>query len=118
MKWVLLSAMFFFLAVLYGCQYDKEELLFPATRNCTTMPASFSVEIAPILQNSCALGSSCHGTGSSNGPGELMNYQQAKSAAGQIRSAVLSRLMPKEGTLPTEKINAISCWVDSGAPNN
>jgi hypothetical protein len=35
-----------------------------------------------------------------------------------IRSAILSGVMPQTGTITQAQINAFICWIDSGAPNN
>jgi len=102
--------------LLYGCYNDKEEILYGAT-TCDGVNSSFAVNVAPLIQSSCAK-PDCHAAGSSNGPGALTTYTQIKNAAVQIKSAVVSRFMPQDGALSTSQIKTISCWVDSGAPNN
>jgi hypothetical protein len=101
-----------------GCYYDKEELLYPNGNDCSGVAATYSGTIEAIIQTSCATGSTCHGAGSTNGPGQFTNYDEVKAAAAQVRSSVVSGLMPKGMTLPAEHIKAIRCWVDGGAPNN
>ena len=100
----------------YGCYNDKEEILYGAT-TCDGANASFATDVMPIIESRCAK-PDCHGAGSSNGPGALTSYTQIKNAAGQIKSAVVSRSMPEDGSLSASQIKSISCWVDGGALNN
>lgn len=86
--------------------------------NCTGVAQLFSTDVNPIIQSTCATGSSCHGTGSINGPGELRTYSEIASAHVAIRAAVLSGLMPKTGSLTSAQKNTIICWIDNGALNN
>jgi hypothetical protein len=86
--------------------------------DCSTVPKSFSVDVNPIIQTTCATGSSCHGTGSINGPGALLTYSAIANAHADIRSAILSGLMPKTGSLTNSQKNTIICWIDNGALNN
>jgi hypothetical protein len=91
----------------------------PATEDeCASTPASFSADVNPLIQTNCAIGSGCHGTGSSNGPGALTTFEQIKGAASSIKSAVASKRMPLGRTLTAAQIKTISCWVDNNATNN
>jgi hypothetical protein len=100
-----------------SCTNDKEELLNPGADDCTGVNSSFAANVFPIIQTNCTA-SGCHATGSTNGPGALTNYTQVKNAAVSIKAAVRSGLMPQGGSLTAAEIKIISCWVDSGAPNN
>ena len=100
----------------YSCYNDKEEILY-GTVSCDGVNASFAVNVFPIIQTNCAV-TDCHAAGSTNGPGPLTTYAQIKNFGVEIKSAVVSRFMPKEGSLTTSQIKTISCWVDAGAPNN
>ena len=100
-----------------GCYYDKEELLYPDYTNCSTLNASYLNNVKPIIETRCAV-SGCHDAGSVNGPGPLTSYELVKNAAVEIKSAVVSGFMPQNSTLNATEKKAISCWVDSGAPNN
>ena len=91
----------------------------PNALDCSTVTTkSYVTDISPIIQSKCATNSNCHGSGSGNGPGELLTYQAIFNARTSIRSAVGSGTMPKEGTITATQKNSILCWVDSGAPNN
>ena len=89
----------------------------PPPSSCSSVPAKFSADVNPIIQNSCAI-SGCHGSGSSNGPGSLLTFDQIKNAASQVKSAVVTKAMPQGSTLSNTQIQTISCWVDNGALNN
>jgi len=86
--------------------------------DCSGNPKTFSTDVNPITQASCATNSGCHGSGSNNGPGELRTYAEIFNARSAIRSAVSSGAMPKNGSLAATEKNAILCWIDNGAPNN
>ena len=88
------------------------------TADCSGLAKSFATDVSPVFQTSCAINSSCHATGSGNGPGPLLSYSQIFNARTDIRSAVASGHMPLNATLTTTQINAILCWIDNGAPNN
>ena len=100
----------------HSCYNDKEELLYGGT-TCDGVNASFATAVNPIIQSTCT-SADCHGAGSVNGPGPLLTYDQIKNAAIDIKSAVVTRIMPKGSSLSSAQIKTISCWVDSGAPNN
>jgi|SRR5689334_9331894 len=89
-----------------------------ASIDCSNVAKLFSTDVNPIIQSTCATGSSCHGTGSINGPGELRTYSEISNAHVDIRSAILSGLMPKNGSLTNAQKNTIICWIDNGALNN
>ena len=90
----------------------------PQEDECASTPKSFSADVNPIIQTKCALGSGCHGNGSFNGPGALTTFEQIKSAASSIKSAVTSKRMPLNGSLTAAQFKTISCWVDNGTSNN
>lgn len=89
----------------------------PPVLDCGSIDSKFGSVISVIIQNSCAT-SGCHNAGSVNGPGALTNFTQIKASAASIRSAIEAGRMPKGGSLTTAQKQAISCWVESGAPNN
>ena len=90
----------------------------PPTNDCNGVNAKFTADVSPIIQTKCATSNGCHGNGSFNGPGELTNFNQVKNAANNIKTAVNNGRMPPNGSLTAAQIQAINCWVNSGAPNN
>lgn len=89
----------------------------PFTPNCNGAAIQFTANVAPLIASSCA-SASCHGAGSSSGPGALTTYAQINAVKAQIRASVLSGSMPKNATLTAAQRNSIICWIDAGAPNN
>lgn len=86
--------------------------------DCATVNnKAFAADVNPIIQGTCAV-AGCHAAGSTNGPGPLTNYSEIFSARSSIRSAVSTGRMPQTGSLSTSAKNSITCWIDSGAPNN
>jgi len=114
---LLISINMFFL---YACSKDNNgNNNGGGTLDCSTVSnKAFTVDVNPIIQSSCATTSSCHGSGSANGPGALTSYTAIFNSRNSIRSAVSSGSMPQNSTLSTTQKNTILCWVDSGAPNN
>lgn len=75
---------------------------------------SFTDEIMPIIQTSCAI-NTCHdGSGSIS----FNVFDNIKKSASDIRGLTQSRIMPKRGVLTNEEIEKIACWVDDGAVFN
>jgi len=110
-------------AVLFACSKSGDTKLGSDNNNsgsvdCSGAVKSFSIDVNPIIQSTCATGSSCHGAGSNNGPGALLSYSAIANAHTDIRSAILSGLMPKNGSLTSAQRNTIICWIDNGTPNN
>lgn len=100
------------------CYYDKKELLYPSGFDCTGVQSTFSADVLPLIQSSCAQGTACHGSGSGNGPGALTTYSQIRSAVAQIISSVEAGRMPLGAPLTAEKVKVISCWAGNGTLNN
>ncbi|HVZ57207.1 MAG TPA: hypothetical protein VG870_11155 [Chitinophagaceae bacterium] len=123
MKWILLAALLAAPYLLFSCSKSNNSTS-PGGNpggsglDCSTVPKTFSADVNPTIQATCATSSSCHGAGSSNGPGALTSYSAIFAARVNIRTAVAAGTMPKTGTLTTAEKNAILCWVDAGAPNN
>ena len=118
MKRTHLLALAAVITILAGCYKDKEDLLYPDDQ-CDPAMASFSQDIMPILQNSCAT-VGCHVQGGT-GNGLFENYNQVKSKVdnGALRQRVLvTRDMPPSGALSDCQLEHIQQWLDDGAPNN
>ena len=112
--------MFVVITGLFACSktVDTTTNMTTSTVDCSGAAKSFSADVSPIIQSSCATGSSCHDSSSNNGPGELVTYTEIFSARAQIRSAVLSGAMPRSGSLTTAQKNSIICWIDNRSSNN
>lgn len=74
---------------------------------------TFSSNVKPIIDSNCI---QCHGTGG-NFP-NLTTYSGVSSNAASVKAEVVSRRMPQGGSLSSDEIKAIECWVDGGALNN
>jgi len=102
-----------------SCYYDKADIR-PAPCDTTS---TFNSRIAPLVASKCAT-PSCHAAASSGGGIVLNTYTDIQAIAldgsfvGCINGAGYS-LMPK-GTsgLSTCDKDAITRWVNAGAPNN
>lgn len=95
-----------------SCDYKKSDVL----PDCATIPARFSTDVLPLIQNKCA--TACHNAFSTNAGGPLTNYAQIKAKAELVKFMVETRQMPQVGSLTDAEIKVISCWVDAGAENN
>ena len=74
---------------------------------------SFATNVKPIIDANCI---GCHGVGG-NSP-NLTSYALVSASASSVKGAVVSGRMPQGGSLTQEEIDAIACWVDSGALDN
>jgi len=102
-----------FLLLIIACSKSSNAV----ATDCTT-PKSYSTDVSPIIQSSCATNSGCHASGSTHGPGVLTSYAQVFSAKSAIRTAIANGTMPQNGSLSSTQRNTILCWIDSGAANN
>jgi hypothetical protein len=100
-----------------SCYYDKEELLYPGSSNCQ-LNAKFAANVNPIIQSKCAISPDCHASGSTNYAGPLTNYDLIHNLAPAIKVQVLTGTMPKTGSLTSQELQTIVCWIDAGAQNN
>lgn len=100
--------LFCLVVFLTSCSPNADE---EASDPCSDI--SFIVDVQPIIDAHCI---KCHG---SDGVfPKLTSYDLISSKAGNIKSEVVSREMPKKDTLTQDQIDAIVCWVDGGALNN
>jgi hypothetical protein len=112
-------AIYFLIVLLIGfSSCSKTADTTTAAGDCNGTQKSFTNDISPIVQSTCAINSGCHASGSSNGPGALTNYQQVFNARAAIRIVVANGSMPQNGSLSTSQKNSILCWIDNGATNN
>ncbi len=103
-----------------GCYADKEELLYPGSLqaiNCSTVPASFAVDVQPLISSKCAI-PACHDASAAGGV-ILQTYTQVSSKKDRVHArAVVEKSMPTSGALLPAEIAKIKCWIDAGALNN
>ena len=104
----LLFLLVFFASCLTNVEEDMIELEPNACAEIT-----FAATIKPIIDANCI---QCHGSGGIFP--ELTTHTLIQSHAGSVKSEVVSREMPKQGSLTQDEIDAIVCWVDNGALNN
>lgn len=91
---------------------DEEEVIDDGGVDpCATI--TYAINVKPIIDNNCI---QCHGAGG-NFP-NLTTYNGVSANASKVNSEVVNRRMPLGGSLTTEEIEAISCWVSAGALNN
>jgi len=91
----------------------------PAPGVCDSI--KYSVDIQPIINNSCAT-PGCHVAGGS-GSGDFTTYAGvfSKVSNGTFKARVIDgtpSFMPISGRLPDAEIEKIQCWLSAGAPNN
>jgi len=94
-----------------------------AASNRPSAPATYTKDVAPILQRSCAV---CHRPGEV-APMPLLTYKQVRPWARSIREMVTERRMPpwfadphygefsNDCRLTQKEIDVISAWVEGGA---
>lgn len=107
--------LFFSAFICLACSKDSDD----PELDCST-PKSFTTDVHPVIQSTCAINSGCHGTGSNTnqGPGPLTSYAEIFPVRDAIYQAVRDGTMPKTGSLTPAQKNALLCWISSGAPNN
>ena len=103
------------IAVAFSCSYENIEDLAEVAQ-CGD--ESLSSDVIPIMDVNCTF-SGCH-LNSSSIP-DFSDPEVIIQNATRIKARVVSRTMPPASsglTLTQDEISTISCWVDSGAPNN
>lgn len=103
---------------LSSCYKDNEEELYGIV-SCDTTTVSFSNDILPISQSSCAV-VGCHVAGG-GAPGILDSYEgiKAKVDEGKFKNrVVVLKDMPPSAPLTDCQILHITKWLNDGAPNN
>jgi len=109
--------------LLTACYYDKEEILYPGSANCTPVEApAFNTDVLPLLEkkcNNCHSGSFPSGGISLDSFAEVMKYVNNGSLMGSINQSSGYVAMPKNaGKMPACEVANIQKWIDSGASNN
>lgn len=95
----------------------------PEGSNCSS-EVSYANDVLPIINSSCAIvgNGGCH----NGGNGESRDWRvfaRVQSHATQIKDRVMrtpgtAGHMPPNGSLTSDQVRLISCWVDQGAQNN
>lgn len=90
--------------------------------DCTGISPTYSIDIKPILNASCAL-SGCHDAFSPNAGFDFSTYNSASS--GSQSGRFLGAIQQKRGFLAMpnglpklgdDKIKLLTCWVENGSP--
>ena len=103
------------LAIPFACKTQKSATT-NANAECATVPAAYVADIKPIIDANCL---KCHGQGSPKGDFTTYEGLKAVAASGELKEKVLrQQSMPPNGPLPEEQRKKISCWLNSGFPNN
>jgi hypothetical protein len=109
----LFSSLFF-----VSCQKDTV-----STVDCTGLTPTYTRDIKPILNASCAL-SGCHTSYTAQAGIDLSNFNSASEASlqdrflGSIQQKKGYRPMPQNAAqLSADKIQLITCWVQNGSPD-
>jgi hypothetical protein len=109
------------ITVVFACK-KEEETNYADEATCTSTP-TYTVDIAPILNASCA-GSGCHNASSKRAGIDLSTYAAAKNefmknntALASIHHASGVKAMPQgQSKLADATINKLDCWVKNGCP--
>ncbi|OQP63875.1 hypothetical protein A3860_23355 [Niastella vici] len=106
------------IVLLTGCYYDKGELIYPdSTVDCSKVTATYTA-VKPIVAGKCNT-TGCHNAASAAGSTVLETYDQVKALAGRIKQrALVDKTMPPGAALTTSEIAILTCWINSGTPNN
>lgn len=113
------------LVTLFSCAKDQADEPTPVAVNlCDTLIVSYSADIQPIFNNSCAF-SGCHDNGTAASGFALADYNGLSAAAsspnliGALKHASGFSPMPQGGSqIAPELIQQIECWIEQGTPNN
>lgn len=113
----LLAMLLLFFSAISACYYDNEEILYGKEVDCSQVTAKFAADVLPIIQSKCAY-SGCHDAGAAGGL-NLTSYNLIFQNASRIRTAVVvTKTMPKSGSITPAELARLKCWLDSGAPDN
>lgn len=90
--------------------------------DCTGISPTYSVDIKPILNTSCAL-SGCHDAFTPNAGYDFSSYNSSSSSSqsGRFLGAIQHKkgylAMPNgQPKLSEDKIKLLTCWVENGSP--
>ena len=114
-KFVFTATLLFFTLVLFQtCKKDDLKNL-----DCSTVPATYSANIKPLVTSLCATAGGCHAAGSANG--DFTTYAGLKIMAdnGMLeKETITDKSMPPSGALSLDNRKKIKCWLNNGSENN
>ena len=97
-----------------GCK--KEETL--DNIDCSKVNAAYSANIKPLINTNC-VSSGCHNANSTNGDFTAHAGLKSKADNGSLNNRVIQQKnMPPSGSLTSDDLKKIKCWINSGSPNN
>lgn len=117
----------FFIASLFLIQMSQssctnDKLVDPSTISnpaCDTIQVSYDLQIKPIIDNSCAFATACHG--SSSAFGDMTDYANMNFYLNDnfFKKRVIDIMdMPDGDMLTPEDFELLACWVNKGYPEN
>src|SRR4029079_18829535 len=112
--------------VILGAMFAVVAAWHPSAQTPQSGPATFTKDVAPILQRSCQ---KCHRPGSM-APMSFLTYEDVRPWVRSIRQKVAAREMPpwyidrtvgirkfdNDPSLSDEEVTTITKWADNGAP--
>ena len=107
----------FILVLFYSCSSDNLEEYYGIV-DCSSEVISYADDIVPIIDTNCAI-PGCHVSGT--GLPDWTKYENVAANAQKIKEYTFDGVMPPSTSgksLTIEQVREISCWVNSGAPNN
>lgn len=117
---ILICAICIGTVVFQSCEYNELPEPPPVIEGCPET-ISFANDIKPIIDTSCAL-TGCHnGDNGADRNWTVFNNFQSKRANVKdriTRPPGTPGHMPAKGSLTTDQIQTIVCWVDQGGLNN
>jgi hypothetical protein len=113
-----LIALIFSSVVFPGCGDDAVEKI-----DCSGITPTYSADIAPILNATCA-DDGCHGSVNSQAGIKLTNYAETKAGSGNskflkaIKYQSGATAMPPDPALKLSdaQVKLIECWIQNGKP--
>lgn len=104
-----------FVLLIFACGKDTVKVPIGEV-DCTTV--TYSGTISQLFDSHCNT-AGCHNAGSDDG--DFTTYDLVKPWAdnGEIAKETLDKqTMPEGGSLTSEQLGRLQCWLDAGAPNN
>ncbi|MBT8229341.1 MAG: hypothetical protein KJO50_03715 [Bacteroidia bacterium] len=104
-----------FICLMVACSDDESEMM---TDNCEGVSVSYSSDILPVVNASCAV-AGCHVAGFPSGDFTAYAGLKAKADNGSLmREVVNNKTMPQSGTISQAQRDLFECWIADGAPDN